>query len=153
MCFKSIWLISLMYFNKQILYCSMQSIKLLEDPPATKIWRITWPPFAIVQKTRRFEKYLCTNLWKRTPSYSTRPRVKYQYVRQILWIFVESSRAKLFVFSTIYASIFDSRSNNSTSIHQFYYSALTQLLVFTSTTNIKSAPRFADICPPPFARH
>ena len=65
--------------------------------------RITRPRLAI-QKTRQFGKYLCMNLWKRTPSYLTRPKVKYQYFRWMIRIFVESSLAKLFVFLTIYGS-------------------------------------------------
>ena len=126
--------------------------------------RITRPRLAI-QKTRQFGKYLCMNLWKRTPSYLTRPKVKYQYFRWMIRIFVESSLAKLFMFLTIYGSwsnkniytkkkldirwIFDSRSSNSPLIHQFYYSASTrlslQILVFASTTNLKSGLSFADI--------
>ena len=34
------------------------------------------------------------NLLKRTPNYSTRPWVEYQYFRWILWMFVESSQVK-----------------------------------------------------------
>ena len=40
------------------------------------------------KKTCRFGKYSCMNLWKRTPSYSTQPRVEYQYFRRILWIYI-----------------------------------------------------------------
>ena len=109
---------------------------------------------------------ICVRTYKKTPSYLTRPRVENQYFRQKLWIFVESSLAKLFVFLTIYvshsqiitrlwcilyklllpdlsknstfilknlaiysifASIFDLRLSNSSSIHQFYYSASIRL--------------------------
>ena len=91
---------------------------------------------------------------KRTPSYLHRPRVEYQYFRRTLWILVKSSLAKLFVFwpfmghcqiitqlwcisyklllpdlskNSANYSIFASRSSNSPSIHQFYYSASTRL--------------------------
>ena len=53
----------------------------------------------------------------------------------------------------IFASIFDSRSSNSTSIHPFYDSASTRLqlglgykaLVFPSMTNLELGPRLAGI--------
>ena len=55
-------------------------------------------------KTRSFGNYSCVNLWKSRPSYSTRVRVQYLYFRRIWRILVESSQAKLFVFSTIHGS-------------------------------------------------
>ena len=70
----------------------------------SKIRQITWPGLAIQQKTRRFGKYLCMKLWKKTPSYLPRPRVEYLYFERLWWLLVELNRAKLFLFSTIYGS-------------------------------------------------
>ena len=47
-----------------------------------------------LSKTRSFGNYLCMNLWKSRPSYSTRVRVEYLYFRQIWEKLVESSWVK-----------------------------------------------------------
>ena len=63
------------------------------------------------------------SLWKSRPSYSTWARVEYLYFRRIWQILV--------IFDSVFDSIFDLGSSNSTSIHQFYYSALTRLRSMT----------------------
>ena len=69
-----------------------------------------------LSKTHHFGSYSCKNLWKSRPSYSTRARVDYLFI-------VKKNSAK----NLIFASILNLRSSNSTSIHQFYYSASTRL--------------------------
>ena len=81
-------------------------------------WANNSTPLRYSSKTLHFGNYLCMNLWKSRPSYSTRVQVEYLYFRQICWIL-------------IFNSIFHSGPSNSTMIHQFYYSASTQLRSLT----------------------
>ena len=69
----------------------------------TKIRRITRPPLAIQKKLAASSIIHVWTYKKGPPSYLTRPQVEYQYFRQILWIFVESSLAILFI-NIIYVS-------------------------------------------------
>ena len=100
-----------------------------------------------LKKTLWFKKYMCLNLKKRTPSYLTRPRLEYQYFRQILWIFVESSPAKLFMFWTIYWT-----QGPGTQPHSINFTIWIQLdlghrllVIAVTTTNLESWPCFPDI--------
>ena len=105
-----------------------------------KLRRITRPRLAIQKKIQYSAIIRCQIVGQIVAQYSTQPPIKYLYFRRIWWILVESSQIEpryscfqpfmghsQILFDSIFNSIFDSRSSNSTTIHQIYYSALTRL--------------------------
>ena len=81
-------------------------------------------PLRYSENNRRFVNYLCMNLLKRTPSYSTQVWVEYPY----------STRGRVTRPWSINFTI------------RLRIDLGHRLLVFTSATNLESRPRFANIC-------
>ena len=94
-----------------------------------KIWPISRPRFAIRQKLAASR---IIRVWT------------YEKVGLVIRLKSESNTC---ILDSVFDSIFDSGSSNSTSIHQFYYSASTQLrsLTFCIRLDDKSRVGFADI--------
>ena len=100
----------------------------------------SWTKFHIaVQHGRR----CCYNLSKTKIRQITRPRFAIQKIIANLWIiYVEPIKKDPEIFN----SIFDSGSSNLTSIHQFYYSALTQLRSPTFSIRLDDDDNRTPLC-------
>ena len=95
-------------------------------------------------KTRRFRKFSCMNLWKSSPSYSTRVQVEYLYFRRI-YLYLKTR------LITRYSTRYSTR-GLVTQPRFFNFGIRLRLdlgykaFIFASTTNLESGPRFTEIC-------
>ena len=91
----------------------------------------------------------CVWTYEKGPRVIRLDLVEYQYFRQILQIFAESCRVEpnyscfwpFMGHSPIFDLIFNSRSSNSASIHQFYYLASTWLRSLTFSIRLDDESR------------